>query len=179
MFWDGFDRPLREGHFSRNLWDNLRELAMQSSLILVTASRQKLRDLICDGDSVTSEFWRIFEVVRLKTLNEKVIQAFIAHAADLDFSPGGLTELNNWTGGIPVDPSSRLSILQLLTGSHDAFTSAKARFVGKDTHVLLNALHSFRNRNQHAGGEVFNPNVETRCGKGFLNFLLPICFEKL
>ncbi len=372
MLWDGFDRPLREGQFSRNLWDNLRELAMQSSLVLVTASRQRLGDLIRDGDSVTSEFWQIFEVMRLKALDEKDIQVFIDHASDLKFSRGGLTELVNWTGGIPplvasvlnglpagpvdnesinraaggsdeqredtirtllddltapgkellqalsergklpvsetpfeerndllengliksegeklaascrlvarsldqqgsnislqsrlfgdwdayrenirsllelrlgqvncfddrlfklvgrslealpedpdlclsdlthvvqqalqviwrrefgdeprisqdcitswtensgalprpilemmnrddwtipADPSKQLPILQLLTGSHYAFTESKARFVGKDTYVLLNALHSFRNRNQHAGGQSMHEGV--------------------
>jgi hypothetical protein len=43
---DGLDRPLAADTLTRNLWDQLRELASQPSLRLVTASRQRLRDLI-------------------------------------------------------------------------------------------------------------------------------------
>ena len=38
MLWDGFDKPLASGKLSRNLWDQLRELASRPSLRLVTAS---------------------------------------------------------------------------------------------------------------------------------------------
>lgn len=53
---------------------------------------------------------------------------------------------------IPQDRTNQCGILQLLTGSKYNVDS-KAKYVSKDTYVLINALHSFRNRNQHAGGE--------------------------
>ncbi len=43
---DGFDKPLSNGQLTRNLWDQLRELAQKPSLRLVTSSRRTLRDLI-------------------------------------------------------------------------------------------------------------------------------------
>jgi hypothetical protein len=49
---DGFDKPLSGGHLTRNLWDQLRELALKPSLRLVTASRRTLRH----PDAQTSDF---------------------------------------------------------------------------------------------------------------------------
>jgi hypothetical protein len=58
---DGLDRLLAADTLTRNLWDQLRELASQPSLRLVTASRQRLRDLIRSPDAATSDFWNIFD----------------------------------------------------------------------------------------------------------------------
>jgi hypothetical protein len=43
------------------LWDQLRELALKSSLRLVTSSRLTLRELIRQPDAQTSDFWNIFD----------------------------------------------------------------------------------------------------------------------
>ena len=56
MLWDGFDKPLAKGNITRNLWDQLRELASNSSFRLVTATRKKLHELIRSEDSATSDF---------------------------------------------------------------------------------------------------------------------------
>jgi hypothetical protein len=53
---------------------------------------------------------------------------------------------------IPSDRSLQCGILQLLTGSKMSFAS-RAKFVTKDTYVLINAIHSFRNRGQHSDGQ--------------------------
>jgi hypothetical protein len=53
----------------------------------------------------------------------------------------------------PRERGAQLALLQLLTGSHQEFPKALARYASKDTYVLLNAIHSFRNRSQHAGGQ--------------------------
>lgn len=54
---------------------------------------------------------------------------------------------------ITSDRSQQLAILQLITGSHYTFTDCTAKFATKDAYVLLNAIHCFRNRSQHAGGQ--------------------------
>jgi len=60
---------------------------------------------------------------------------------------------------IPRERHNQLTLLQLLTGSHHQFTKPVARYATKDTYVLLNALHSFRNRSQHAGGQPIHLGV--------------------
>jgi hypothetical protein len=60
---------------------------------------------------------------------------------------------------VPGDRGPQLGLLQLLTGSHQDFPQPKARFASKDTYVLLNAIHSFRNRSQHASGQVIHLGV--------------------
>lgn len=101
MIWDGFDRPLREGKLTRNLWDNLLELCRQDGLVLVTATRKKLQELVRDEKSVTSEFWQVFEVVPLGPLDMPDIEEFVAVSSEHQFQPGAVTELENWSGGIP------------------------------------------------------------------------------
>jgi len=57
---DGFDHLLRSSGITKNLWDQLREIAQQRSLWMVTGSRKTLRELCHDPDSRTSYFWNIF-----------------------------------------------------------------------------------------------------------------------
>ena len=52
----------------------------------------------------------------------------------------------------------QIRCLQLLTGSTKGFDS-KANRISKDTYVLLNAIHSYRNRNQHAEGQQMHVGV--------------------
>jgi hypothetical protein len=53
---------------------------------------------------------------------------------------------------IPFDRGPQLGLLQYLTGSHQDFEN-KARVTSKDTYVLINSIHSYRNRNQHSDGQ--------------------------
>ena len=61
MIWDGFDKALSSPHLTRNLWDQMRELASLSSLRLITATRRPLRELIRSEDTASSDFWNIFD----------------------------------------------------------------------------------------------------------------------
>lgn len=59
---------------------------------------------------------------------------------------------------IPDDRGIQCGILQLLTGSRQRF-QAKAKYTSKDTYVLINALHSFRNRDTHPDGQPLHLGV--------------------
>jgi hypothetical protein len=59
---------------------------------------------------------------------------------------------------LPRDRFKQLAILQRLTGSKVNFDS-QARSVSKDTYVLLNAIHQFRNRTEHADGQAIHAGV--------------------
>lgn len=101
---DGFDRPLSNGQLTRNLWDQLRELALKPSLRLVTASRRTLRDLIRNPDAQTSDFWNIFEPtpVRVGCFDENDLTAALAAMPERPLAPGAQTELWNASNGFPV-----------------------------------------------------------------------------
>lgn len=101
---DGFDKPLSNGQLTRNLWDQLRELALSPSLRLVTASRRTLRDLIRHPDAQTSDFWNIFHPtpVRVGCFDETDLTAVLATMPDLQLAAGAQTELWNASNGFPV-----------------------------------------------------------------------------
>jgi len=102
---DGVEGVLQAGSVTRNVWDNLRDLAELSSVRFVTGSRLPLRQL-CPSDSKTSPFWNIFheKPVRFGAFREDdwpaVLEPFGARRVILDDS--ARKELVNWTGGIPV-----------------------------------------------------------------------------
>lgn len=101
---DGFDKPLSNGQLTRNLWDQLRELALKPSLRLVTASRRTLRDLIRHPDAQTSDFWNIFEPnpVRVGCFDESDLADVLATMPELQLTAGAHTELWNASNGFPV-----------------------------------------------------------------------------
>lgn len=101
---DGFDRPLSNGQLTRNLWDQLRELAHKPSLRLITSSRRTLRDLIRNPDAQTSDFWNIFDPtpVRVSCFDEGDLTALLAAMPDRPLSAGAQTELWNASNGFPV-----------------------------------------------------------------------------
>jgi hypothetical protein len=101
---DGFDKPLSNGKLTRNLWDQLRELALMPSLRLVTGSRRTLRDLIRNPDAQTSDFWNIFNPtpVRVGCFDESDLSTILASMPNLAFTAGARTELWNASNGFPV-----------------------------------------------------------------------------
>jgi hypothetical protein len=101
---DGFDKPLSNGQLTRNLWDQLRELALSTSLRIVTASRRTLRDLIRHPDAQTSDFWNIFDPtpVRVGCFDENDLTSVLATMPDLQLAAGAQTELWNSSNGFPV-----------------------------------------------------------------------------
>jgi hypothetical protein len=102
LVWDGFDRPLRQGRLTRNLWDNLLELCRMGSFRVVTASRRKLQELIRDEQSVTSELWQVFRVEKVACLTADDLEHFTENLPNHAFQAGALKELMNWTGGFPA-----------------------------------------------------------------------------
>lgn len=101
---DGFDRAMANGRLSRNLWDQMRELASRPSLRLVTASRRTLRELIRHPDAQTSDFWNIFDPipVRLGCFDDQDLGAVLARLPEINLSHGASTELWNASNGSPV-----------------------------------------------------------------------------
>jgi hypothetical protein len=63
---------------------------------------------------------------------------------------------NDWR--MPTSRSDQVGFLQLLTGSRSDF-DYKAKRVSKDTYVLINAIHTFRNRNEHPDGQKIHEGV--------------------
>jgi hypothetical protein len=125
---DGFDKPLSNGKLTRNLWDQLRELALKPSLRLVTASRRTLRDLIRNPAAQTSDFWNIFDPnpVRIGCFDERDRTDILALLPKLKLDNGAITELWNASNGFPV---LTLSILNVLLGKSEEgiLTAEKVR----------------------------------------------------
>lgn len=111
---DGFDKPLSNGQLTRNLWDQLRELALKPSLRIITASRRTLRDLIRNPDAQTSDFWGIFEPipVRVGCFDDADIAFVLAQFDSLEVAGGAKTELLNATNGFPVLLLEALNVVQ-------------------------------------------------------------------
>jgi len=100
---DSFDRPLSNGRLTRNLWDQLRELAHYPSLTFVTASRRSLRELIRNIEAYGSHFWGIFDSpLRIGCFDENDLAAVLDGLPDLDLTAGAKTELWNASNGFPV-----------------------------------------------------------------------------
>ncbi|MFH2063889.1 MAG: hypothetical protein ABIK15_01670 [Pseudomonadota bacterium] len=59
---------------------------------------------------------------------------------------------------IPTDPLGQIRLLSLLTGSFPNF-GIRAKMVSKDTYVLINSIHNFRNRTQHHEGQTIHLGV--------------------
>lgn len=116
---DGFDKPLSNGQLTRNLWDQLRELALSPSLRIVTASRRTLRDLIRHPDAQTSDFWNIFDPtpVRVGCFDENDLTSVLATMPELQLAAGAQTELWNASNGFPV------LVLGVLNAVRDTATS--------------------------------------------------------
>ena len=101
---DGFDKPLSNGHLTRNLWDDLLALASKPSLRFVTASRRTLHSLIRQPDAQTSDFWGVFDPspVRVGCFDAQDLDAILRQISGLQLTGGAKTELWNATNGFPV-----------------------------------------------------------------------------
>ncbi|HEY9605647.1 MAG TPA: AAA family ATPase [Allocoleopsis sp.] len=105
---DGFDHVLKETGITRNLWDQLRNLAQHNSLRLVTGSRLHLRNLrdLMPTDSRVSDFWEIFNPTPLPVgrLDDSDWDGFLLplNARNIAFDSSARKEITNWTGGVPI-----------------------------------------------------------------------------
>lgn len=102
MLWDGMDKPLASGTLTRNLWDQLREIASHSGLRLVTASRKSMQELVRNEESQTSDFWNIFDQipVRFSAFSEEDIND-ICESNGIKLGTGAVKEISNLTGFYP------------------------------------------------------------------------------
>jgi hypothetical protein len=112
---DGFDKPLSSGQLTRNLWDQLRSLALGPGLRLVTGSRRTLRNLIRDSETLTSPLWEIFNPspVRVGCFDEADLAAVLEQMPEIRLTAGAQTELWNASNGFPV---IMLEVLNVLCG---------------------------------------------------------------
>lgn len=100
---DGFDKPLSNGQLTRNLWDQLLDLARKPSLRLVTASRRSLYQLLRSPESQTSDFWGIFDTkIYVGCFDEDDLTAALAGVPELQLEAGAKTELWNASNGFPL-----------------------------------------------------------------------------
>lgn len=67
-----------------------------------------------------------------------------------------MMSMNDWR--LPNERHRQVRLLQLLTGSLKDF-DPKAKSISKDTYILINAIHGYRNRNQHADGQQMHAGV--------------------
>ncbi|MUJ23123.1 ATP-binding protein [Aliivibrio fischeri] len=118
VIFDGFDKALSSDKLTRNLWDQLRELAQNKSLTLITASRKTLRELIRNPDAQTSDFWNIFlsTPLRVECFDESEISDILTNHCEVEFEKGALTEVCNATNGTPV---VLLEVLNYLLHGHN------------------------------------------------------------
>ena len=100
---DGFDKPLSNDRLTRNLWDQLLDLARKPSLRLVTASRQRLYQLLRNPESQTSDFWGIFDTnIHVSCFDEADLIAVLKEMPERPLSAGAQSELWNASNGFPV-----------------------------------------------------------------------------
>ncbi|MBD2194191.1 MULTISPECIES: ATP-binding protein [Calothrix] len=103
---DGFDHVLDTSNITRTLWDNMRTLALHSSLTLVTGSRRPLRELCASEESKSSDFWEIFydTPLEINKLEDADWEGFLKPMLDkqITIEPAAKREIVVWTGGVPL-----------------------------------------------------------------------------
>jgi hypothetical protein len=129
---DGFDHVLGNTGISRNTWDTLRSFAQLTSLRLVTGSRQKLRELCKTEDSVTSDFWEVFNPnpLRVGRFEDHDWEGFLEpfKARGIQFDGSAQKEIINRTGGIPVLAAALLHLVY--ESARDGSTVSKSDIDG-------------------------------------------------
>ena len=117
---DGFDHVLAGTGLTRNLWDQLRELARRPSLRLVTGSRRRLRELCRTREAQSSNFWGIFHdpPSQVAALDDSDWESLLLPLQEAGCTLDGSArkEAVNWTGGVPV---LVCALLQELWEAHD------------------------------------------------------------
>ena len=99
---DSFEKALASPSLSRNLWDQLRELASLKNLKLVTASRKTVREEIRSEDSLASPFFNLFaSPIRVDCLSADEQSEVISHLSNYNFDQGSIKQIENWTGSFP------------------------------------------------------------------------------
>lgn len=111
----------------------------------LTGIRDRALQLIWESEFGASSKVPV-EVVRYWTINPRSEHGMVKSMMHTDC----------WD--VPADPLDQVRLLSLLTGSFRNFES-KARGVSKDSYVLIDAIHTFRNRAQHPEGQTIKEGV--------------------
>lgn len=103
---DNLDKLLQIGQLSRTAWDNLRTLGELSSVCFVTGSRKRLRELIGSPEIQGSPFWNLFgdTPMTLTAFTDEDWAEILAPFGErqIKLEKGACTELENFTGGMPI-----------------------------------------------------------------------------
>lgn len=104
MLWDMLDSPLSQPDITSDLWGMVRSLFYGKAHRIVTSSRKLPSELVRDVATEESPFWNIFDLnaVRLLPFDEADQAAVLSTVTSHNFSAGARTELQNFTGGVPV-----------------------------------------------------------------------------
>lgn len=115
MIWDGFDKPLAQGYLSAQLFCNLRSLFNFKCHKVVTVTRKPLTELARNQQVEDSLFINMLYMNRetIGPLSQTDQEEAILQA-NLSDKTGGIKELQNWSGGIPI---MFLSLLNTLAAS--------------------------------------------------------------
>ena len=136
---DGFDHVLAGTGLTRNLWDQLRELARRPSLRLVTGSRRRLRELCRTREARSSNFWGIFHdpPSQVSILDDSDWDAFLLPLleAGCTLDAPARKEIVNWTGGVPV---LVCALLQELWETRQGRTQLSKREIDEAAATILN-----------------------------------------
>jgi hypothetical protein len=134
MIWDGFDKPLSQGHLSGQLFGNLRDLFYGKPHRVVTATRATQTELARSKQVEDSPFWNMFDVnpVRVGPFDDSDVEHALIRAS-LTLNQGGRKELENWTGGHPI---LLLSLLNRLV------VSDKKPLTNEDVNCAAGAISS-------------------------------------
>lgn len=130
---DGLDKAASNGRLTRNLWDQLRELAIKPSLRLMISSRRRMSELLRDPDAAGSPFWNIFEPnpITVGCFDEFDIETILGCTPEINLSAGAHSELLNATNAAP------LLMLEVLNALVDSGQSGSV-----SAEVMLNTSRS-------------------------------------
>ena len=110
----------------------------------MTKIRDEALDLIWDKELVNKEFSQ--DVYSYWTKEKRANNNLVKNMMDAD------------SKSVLPDRARQLGQLQIFTGSASYFES-RASKVSKDTYVLLNVIHGFRNRDEHPEDEKIHVGV--------------------
>ncbi|TWT80649.1 NACHT domain protein [Planctomycetes bacterium CA13] len=140
---------LRLSQIKRPINARLHRLVTQSISHLPSDPDDCLNNLTRIEELSLDTVWQV-EGEPNSQLPADVISAWTLSPGDRDRTVKDRMDNNDWT--IPTDRLQQILILERLTGSRKDF-SPLSRCISKDTYVLLNAIHSFRNRTEHTDGQ--------------------------
>lgn len=142
-------------HIERPVNARLHKLVRSSISQILDEPDLALAALSYIEDQALDVIWE-FECGTDKTVPQSVVSYWTQPPRDDDNIIKEMMSANDWT--VPFDRYRQIALLQRLTGSRMGF-DPKAKAVSKDVYVLLNAIHSFRNRSQHSGGQRVHEGV--------------------